>query len=250
MIICLRNMYPSIPANVAIQVGEVVKSQIGLDARQKALETKQNHVDFFITSLSPTLDSMKQGITAATNASVETRTILSKQAGDLGSLQQQISKRKEITLDDETRGRLASLDDRLVDMSKKIDGVEEDHAAMSAGLSTKVGAVASDVNALKIQFNSVKWTKERLEEKEKDFAAEGEIKSIQSDADMQSDSLVNSDSDAPLGVRRASKSWRVQESLTPERKRKRTSATRVEDEDMDVYENRRIAGKGQRRNKS
>jgi uncharacterized coiled-coil protein SlyX len=250
MIIYLRNMYPSIPANVAIQVGEVVKSQIGLDARQKALETKQNHVDFFITSLSPTLDNMKQGIMAATNASVETRTTLSKQAGDLGSLQQQISKRKETTLDDETRGRLASLDDRLVDMSKKIDGVEEDHAAMSAGLSTKVGAVASDVNALKIQFNSVKWTKERLEEKEKDFAAEGEIKSIQSDADMQSDSLVNSDSDAPLGVRRASKSSRVQESLTPERKRKRTSATRIEDEDMDVYENRRIAGKGQRRNKS
>ena len=250
MIIYLRNMYPSIPANVAIQVGEVVKSQIGLDDRQRALETKQNHVDFFITNLSPTLDKMKQGITAATNASVETRTILSKQAGDLSSLQQQISKRKETTLDGETRELLARLDDRLIEMSKKIDGVEEDRAAMSAGLSTKVGVVASDVNALKIQFSSIEWTKERLEEKEKDFAAEGKIKSIQSDADMQSDSSVNSDSDVPLGVRRASESWRVQESSTPERKRKRTSATRVEDEDVNAYENRRTTGKGQRRNKS
>ncbi|KAL2041756.1 hypothetical protein N7G274_005540 [Stereocaulon virgatum] len=250
MILYLRSTYPSIPANVAIQVGEVIQSQISLDTRQKALETKQDHVDFFITSLSPTLDNMKQEVTAATNASLETRTFLSKQANDLGSLRQQISKLKGTTLDDETRERLASLDDRLADMLKKIDGVEEDHAAMSAGLSTKVGNIVSDVNALKIQLDSVKWTKERLEEKEKDFAVEGKIKSIQSGADMQSDSSVNSDSDAPLGVRRASKSLCMQESSTPERKRKRTSATRVEDEDIDVYENRHTVGKGQRRNKS
>ncbi|KAK3169980.1 hypothetical protein OEA41_009365 [Lepraria neglecta] len=250
MILHLRNMYPNLPANVAILVADVARGQISLDARQKALETKQNHVDFFITNLRPSLNNMEQGLTAATNASVETRTTLAKQAADLGSLQQEISRRKETTVDDETRKRLSSLDERIVDISKKVADVEREYATMSASFSTKVSAVASDVSALKVQYNSVKWTKERLEGKEKAFLAEGNIKSIQSDGDVQPGSLVTSDSDTPLGARRAGNNSRVQESPMSERKRKRTSATRLEDEGVGALEDRRAAGKGQRRDKS
>ena len=250
MILHLRNMYPNIPANVAILVADVARGQISLDARQKALETKQNHVEFFITNLRPSLNNMEQGLTAATNASVETRTTLAKQAADLGSLQQEISRRKETTVDDETRKRLYSLDERIVGISKKVADVEREYATMSASFSTKVSAVASDVSALKVQYNSVKWTKERLEGKEKAFLAEGNIKSIQSDGDVQPGSLVTSDSDTPLGARRAGNNSRVQESPMSERKRKRTSATRLEDEGVGALEDRRAAGKGQRRDKS
>ena len=247
MILHLRNMYPNLPANVAISVADVVRGQISLDARQKALEMKQNHVDFFITNLRPSLNNMEQGLTAATNASVETRTTLAKQATDLGSLQQEISRRKETTIDDETRKRLSSLDERIVGISKKVADVEKEYATMSASFSTKVSAVASDISALKVQYNSVKWTKERLEGKEKAFLAEGNIKSIESDGDVQTGSLVTSDSDTPLGVRRAGHNSRVQESPMSERKRKRTSATRLENEGVGAHEDRRAAGKGQRR---
>ena len=247
MILHLRNMYPSLPVNVAISVADVARAQISLDARQKALETKQNHVDFFITNLRPSLNNMEQGLTAATNASVETRTTLAKQAADLGSLQQEISRRKETTVDGETRERLSSLDERIIGISKKVADVEKEYATMSASFSTKVSAVASDVSALKVQYNSVKWTKERLEGKEKAFLAEGNIKSIESDGDVQPGSLVTSDSDTPLGARRAGNNSRVQESPMSERKRKRTSATRLENEVVGAHEDRRAAGKGQRR---
>ena len=247
MILHLRNMYPSLPANLAISVADIARGQISLDARQKALETKQNHVDFFITNLRPSLNNMEQELTAATKALVETRTTLVKQATDLGSLQQEISRRKETTVDDETRKRLSSLDERIVGISKKVADVEKEYATMSASFSTKVSAVASDVSALKVQYNSVKWTKERLEGKEKAFLAEGNIKSIESDGDVQPGSLVTSDSDTPLGARRAGNNSRVQESPMSERKRKRTSATRLENEGVGAHEDRRAAGKGQRR---
>ena len=208
---------------------------------------KQNHVDFFITNLRPSLNNMEQGLTAATNASVETRTTLAKQATDLGSLQQEISRRKETTVDDETRKRLSSLDERIVGISKKVVDVEKEYATMSASFSTRVSAVASDVSALKVQYNSVKWTKERLEGKEKAFLAEGNIKSIESDGDVRPGSLVTSDSDTPLGVRRARNDSRVQEWPMSERKRKRTSATRFENESVGAHEDRRAAGKSQRR---
>ena len=250
MILHLRKMYPNLPANVALLVADTARGQISLDARQKALETKQDHVDFFITNLRPSLNNMEQGLTAVTNASVETRTTLAKQAADLGSLQQEISKRKETTVDDETRKRLSSLDERIVGISKKIADVEKEYATMSASFSTTVSAVASDVSALKVQYNSVKWTKEQLEGKEKAFLVEGNIKSIHSDGDVQPGSLVTSDSDTPLGARRARNNSRVQESPMSERKRKRTSATRLEDEGVGAHEDRRAAGKGQRREKS
>ncbi|KAL2050905.1 hypothetical protein ABVK25_008803 [Lepraria finkii] len=47
MILHLRKMYPNLPANVALLVADTARGQISLDARQKALETKQDHVDFF-----------------------------------------------------------------------------------------------------------------------------------------------------------------------------------------------------------
>ena len=249
MILHLRNMYPNLPANVAMQVSDVIRAQVNLDARQKVIEQKQNNTNYLTTNLQLTLHNMEQRVSAAANASVEIRSTLSKLADDLKNLRQDVSTQKTMTVDDETRQRLVNFDAKIADTSKKVEDMQNKYAVMVDKFSTEVSAVSTEISAMKTQSIVAGLTKDKVEELEKAFVAESKSKSIGSAIEPQVEGYPpdESDSDTPLGARIARNNTRASGTPASERKRKRNSRFRLEVEGMDAHQDRRAVGKGQRR---
>ena len=133
----LRNMYPSLPVNIAARVNDVVSKQHAFEHFLGGITQRLNQADF-------RLNQAEQRHAALHTHSAETAKVLNDTKSELAGL-------KDVAFDKEVRDRVYQLGETIRSIETRLEILKTESSADIEKYSTIIAAIRSDIAVLKEQ---------------------------------------------------------------------------------------------------